>query len=428
MWFNQIILSDRKTRVTLSFCFLALLGLTIFFIKPGSIFAPALIIEVTIKPDPWKEAAERVAEDRGEPTGRDARVEVPPELRHYSDRRRFLAVQSAECEEQKYEIPHDYAALIDLVRRGQLIEMEPLGADYILYGAGESATEDGMTHFDRATGEDIPLLERRDEYEAEYNRMVESIGEKKQTVIDLQLQLRRATKDRALRKTLSTQLADARLSLEKEIRRADTLAYFYKDPHRLRALIAEREFIYEFASHFGDKRYDLSNPSERRQFKIRLLSYLRPEARDLLMEIARGYNAQFARPLPVTSLVRSEQYQRLLGETNPNAARTAAPPHTTGLAFDIYYRYMTAAEQEWLMSEVARLKSRGRVEALRETRDHIHVFVFADSRPPDERLIRKMLGQKSGVRSQESEVRSQESGVRSQKSEAGRVEVSKTTS
>ena len=392
MWFNQIILSDRKTRVTLAFCFLALLAVMIFFIKPGQIFAPAPIVEVIPKADPWKEAADRVAEDRGEPTGREAKIVVPPELRHYSDRRRFLAVQSAECEEQKYEIPHDYAALIDLVRRGQLIEMEPLGADYILYGAGESATEDRITHFDRASGEDIPLLESRDEYENEHNRLVESIGEQKQAVIDLQLQLRRAAKDRALRKTLATQLADARLSLEKTIKKADTLAYFYKDPHRLRALMAERELIYEFASQFGGKSYDLSEGAERRQFKIRLLSFLRPEASNVLIEVARRYNAQFTRPLPITSLVRSEQYQRLLGETNPNAARTAAPPHTTGLAFDVYYRYMTAAEQDWLMREVAQLKSKGRVEALRETRDHIHVFVFADSRPPDERLIQKALG------------------------------------
>ncbi|MEW6213416.1 MAG: DUF5715 family protein, partial [Acidobacteriota bacterium] len=351
--------------------------------------APAPAVESILKPDPWKEAADRVAEDRGEPTGRDARVEIPLELRHYSDRRRFLAVQSAECEEQKYEISHDYAALIDWIRRGQIVEMPALGDHYILYGAGESATQDVMTHFDRATGEDIPLFESRDEYENEYNRLIESTGEQKQAVIDLQLQLRRA--NRALRKTLSVQLADARLSLEKTIKRADTLAYFYKDPNRLRALMAERESIYQFASQFGDRSYDLNAPAERRQFKIRLLSFLRPAASDILLEIARLYNAEFSRPLPVTSLIRSEQYQRLLGESNPNAARTSAPPHTTGLAFDIYYRYMTATEQEWLMKEVARLKSKGLVEALRETRDHIHVFAFADARPPDERLIQKFL-------------------------------------
>jgi hypothetical protein len=391
MWFDQTILSDRKTRITAAFCFIALITVAIFFIKPGHILAPAPAVESILKPDPWKEAADRVAEDRGEPTGREAKVEIPPELRHYSDRRRFLAVQSAECEEQKYEIPHDYAALIDWIRRGEIVEMPALGDDYILYGAGESATEDVMTHFDRATGEDIPLFESRDEYETEYNRLIESAGEQKQIVIDLQLQLRRAARDRALRKTLSAQLADARLSLEKTIKRADTLAYFYKDPHRLRSLMEERELIYQFASQFGDGSYDLNDPAQRRQFKIRLLSFLRPAARDLLMRIARLYNEQFSRPLPVTSLIRSEQYQRMLGETNPNAARTSAPPHTTGLAFDIYYRYMTAAEQEWLMKEVARLKSAGRVEALRETRDHIHVFAFADARPPDERLIRKFL-------------------------------------
>jgi hypothetical protein len=63
------------------------------------------------------------------------------------------------------------------------------------------------------------------------------------------------------------------------------------------------------------------------------------------------------------------------------------PPHTTGLAFDVYYYFMTAEEQSHVMGEIARLKSRGRVEALRENRSHIHVFAFADGRPPDETFI-----------------------------------------
>jgi hypothetical protein len=82
-----------------------------------------------------------------------------------------------------------------------------------------------------------------------------------------------------------------------------------------------------------------------------------------------------------------------LRETNANATLIEVPPHTTGLAFDIFYRYMNAAEQTFIMSELARLQDDGRIEALRENRDHYHVFAFAEGRRPDEDLIKQTLKQ-----------------------------------
>ena len=73
----------------------------------------------------------------------------------------------------------------------------------------------------------------------------------------------------------------------------------------------------------------------------------------------------------------------------------APPPHTTGFAFDVYYRYMTAAEQEFVMGEIARLERAGRVEALRELRDHYHVFVFRDGHPPAPESVDKILGKRT---------------------------------
>jgi hypothetical protein len=54
---------------------------------------------------------------------------------------------------------------------------------------------------------------------------------------------------------------------------------------------------------------------------------------------------------------------------------------------------MTSAEQHYLMSLIAKLKGEGRVEALREKRDHIHVFVFPDGRPPEEKMVAKEINQ-----------------------------------
>jgi hypothetical protein len=109
----------------------------------------------------------------------------------------------------------------------------------------------------------------------------------------------------------------------------------------------------------------------------------------VLEELATAYQSEFKRPLPVTSLVRTEEYQRQLREAgNPNAGDFAVEPHTTGFAFDVYYRFMSAREQEFVMGEIARLKDAGRVEALRELRDHYHVYAFAEGHPPDEKDIK----------------------------------------
>jgi len=156
--------------------------------------------------------------------------------------------------------------------------------------------------------------------------------------------------------------------------------------------VAERQTLDDLAQRLGKRRYDLDDAQDRRAFRGRLLSFLRPPARDRLLDLAARYHARFARPLPITSLVRTEQYQRQLGETNPNATRISIPPHTTGLAYDVYYHYMPGPEQDALMEMVAEDERAGRVESLRENRDHIHIFAFADGRRPPETLVAEAMG------------------------------------
>jgi len=176
------------------------------------------------------------------------------------------------------------------------------------------------------------------------------------------------------------------------------LASFYQDPKQFKELTSEYRMLADIAGGFGGQSYDLTKGEDRRQFRMRLLSFIRPEARSVLLEIAADYKAKFNRPLPVTSLVRSGDYQRHLRETNKAAATTAIPPHTTGLAFDIYDYYMSAPEQDYLMQVIARMKVAGRVEALREQRDHIHVFAFAEGSRPDDASIAQAIGRKQGKR------------------------------
>jgi hypothetical protein len=363
--------------------------------------------------NPWKEAARKVEEERGEPVGRKAQVETPAELKHYSDRRRFLAIQVAESHEQDYDLPHDYAELVQLIRRNQLVEMEPFGDDFILYGVGANASDEPFTHYDGASGENIPLFASDDEFKQEHARLTEAAKEPQARVKGLEAEIRKLSKrERARRNALTSELAEARKSLTAIEDKTRLLDSFYKNPDRRKTLEAEYRVLSEMASNFDGKSYDINDPASRRQFKVRLLSYIRPEAREVLLEIAHTYKEKFDRPLPITSLVRPEQYQKRLSETNANATRIASPPHSTGLAFDVYYYYMTSAEQDYLMSVVAKLKDEGRVEALRENRNHIHIFAFADGHRPDESLIAKEINQVGGPRT----ARQAESKARTDKS------------
>lgn len=360
---------------------------------PRSLQPPPPTVEAP-QVDPWKAAAHQVEEERGEPTGRKAQINTPAELQHYSDRRRFLAVQVAETREQRYDLPEDYADLAALIRKGELVEMPALGDDYILYGVGANASDDEFMHYDRASGQNIPLYASDDEFKREDAQLNESLKAPQSRLADLQRDLQRAPKrDRARRQSLTNQINETRRTVAEITGRKALLESFYLNRDRRRELTNDYQTLTALAADFGGKTYNLDNATERRAFKVRLLSFLRPPARDMLLEIAHEYKAKFNRPLPITSLIRPEQYQMRLSEKNPNATRIATPPHATGLAFDVYNFYMTAAEQNYLMEVIAKLKNAGRVEALRENRDHIHVFAFADGARPDEKLVASVITQ-----------------------------------
>ena len=94
-------------------------------------FIPAITTVEAAEVSPWELGARKVKEDRGEPVGKQAKTDVPPQLRHYSDSRRFLALQVAEWRKHGLETPLDYADLAGLIREGQLVELKPVGDSYI---------------------------------------------------------------------------------------------------------------------------------------------------------------------------------------------------------------------------------------------------------------------------------------------------------
>lgn len=164
-----------------------------------------------------------------------------------------------------------------------------------------------------------------------------------------------------------------------------------KQPDPRPQLSREYESLQTLAKNFNSRSYNLDNPSDRLALKMNMLSALRPQALKIMEEVAAAYQRQFDRPLPVSSLVRPEQYQRRLRRVNRNAVTIDSPPHSTGLAFDIDYRYMSVAEQNFVMSELARIKQQGRIEVIRERNANYHVFAFLNGSRPSDDLITASL-------------------------------------
>ncbi|HEX8337209.1 MAG TPA: DUF5715 family protein [Pyrinomonadaceae bacterium] len=354
--------------------------------------------------DPYAEAVLKLEEDRGEPTGRRAPgVEIPQELRQYSEARRFLAIQGAAAKEAGVTPPHDFAELAGMIQgRRELVEVPRLGRGFALYGVGLTATG-ALTHYDLKGRKVVPLYASVEELEAaerglseERERLSNGLKEIEAGLKELGKKERderaRLLADAAARKKELTAVSDKEKLLT---------AYYGKPGAKARAQAGERLFaeyaaIAGLARDFGGRSYDLRDAAASREFQARMLSHVRPATLALIEELGTTYEAKFGRLLPITSLVRTDEYQRLLRESgNPNAADVAPPPHTTGFAFDVYYRYMAAEEQEFVMGEIARLERAGRVEALRELRDHYHVFVFAEGRPPAAESVDKVLGRRT---------------------------------
>ncbi|MFV0387280.1 MAG: DUF5715 family protein [Pyrinomonadaceae bacterium] len=146
--------------------------------------------------------------------------------------------------------------------------------------------------------------------------------------------------------------------------------------------------LLDLANNFSGMKYDLLNPADRRQMKIRLLRMFHPNAKPILMRLAQTYHQKFNRPLRVTSLQRSMEYQISLNRTNPNSFKVrgtgSLPPHTSGCAFDLGRKNMTAEEQNFLMEELAQMERDGKLDALREGNLNacFHIFIYDDGVPP----------------------------------------------
>ncbi len=148
------------------------------------------------------------------------------------------------------------------------------------------------------------------------------------------------------------------------------------------------QIISKLAGNFDGQKYDMNNGRDRRQMKIRMLRMFNQNAKPVLERLAKAYREKFNRPLRVTSLSRSMEYQISLNKGNSNSYRVRGkgsfPPHTSGCTFDLARKHMTAEEQNFVMQQLAEMENQGILDALIEggTNACFHVFIYPDGKPP----------------------------------------------
>ena len=342
----------------------------------------------------WTEAAEKVIADRGEPAGVNARVEVPPELKHYSERHWFLATQVAEVARHNIQTCQDYMDLAGMIERGEMVSVPGVTESYVLFGVGKETNDDVFSRYE--DDHSIDLYN-----EAQLNDAYKNLDDKRaklnSEIASLKAQAGKLTKrERSKQRELQKQITALQGDLNSVDEDKAQLDEFYGQSESRARLFRDYDSLQALAKNFGGRSYDINSPADRQAMKINMLSSLRPQALKVLEEVAGAYHRQFDRPLPMSSLVRPEQYQRALRRVNRNAVMIETPPHSTGLAFDIDYRYMSAAEQSFIMSDLARIKNEGRIEVIRERNANYHVFAFVNGTRPSDDLITASLEEARG--------------------------------
>lgn len=142
------------------------------------------------------------------------------------------------------------------------------------------------------------------------------------------------------------------------------------------------------ADNFDGQKYDLNNPNHRQQMKIRLLRMFNPRAKPILEKFATAYQQKFNRPLRITSLTRSMEYQISLNANNANSFKVSGkgslPPHTSGCAFDLARKQMTTDEQNFMIETLAGMENDGVLDALIEYNANacFHIFIYDDGKAP----------------------------------------------
>lgn len=163
---------------------------------------------------------------------------------------------------------------------------------------------------------------------------------------------------------------------------------FASDGSQVRAPIVpgspKYQYLKQLADNFDGQKYDLNDPGDRKQMRIRLLRMYNKNSRKELETLTNAFYQRFKVPLRITSLTRSMDYQIELNKGNANSFKVSGkgslPPHTSGCAFDVSRKNLTKDEQNFLMQTLAELERGKKLDSLREGAANacFHSFIYPD--------------------------------------------------
>jgi hypothetical protein len=108
--------------------------------------------------------------------------------------------------------------------------------------------------------------------------------------------------------------------------------------------------------------------------------YCRPWTARFLSDLAVAHEAQFHRPLQVSSAVRTVEYQKKLMLVNGNAAPAegdVVSPHLTGATVDIAKDNLSRAEMAWMRRHLLALEAAGKIDVEEEfLQSCFHITVY----------------------------------------------------
>lgn len=107
--------------------------------------------------------------------------------------------------------------------------------------------------------------------------------------------------------------------------------------------------------------------------------YLRPYAKQLIDDLGAAYVAKGGKSFKLTSLVRTEEYQRRIARGNSNAGDIKKTSHTVGTTFDISRNSVNPKLVKWFEAKLLDLEKMGLVQATKERKQKVfHVMTMPE--------------------------------------------------
>src|SRR3989442_902400 len=219
-------------------------------------------------PDLWARSVEKVKEIRGETE--NVAIEIPTELRHYDDRRWFLATQVAEVKKFNLQSMQDFVDLAGMIQRGEMVPLPAVTDTYILFGVGARVDDGAFTRY--VANQNIELNDEAGLRDA-YARLESAHAKLQAEISSLQTQLAAQkkgarTKQDELQKEITARQQELKSNDEDKAQLEEYYGQSYGSPESRQKLLRDYKSIQALAKNLGGRSFNLDDSSDRQALKV----------------------------------------------------------------------------------------------------------------------------------------------------------------